>query len=61
MRKKAISNVKKPVFGVVASDLISAKEVLRDRLFVEVEKSIPQAFALRKRKRFEPAPEGSNR
>ncbi len=56
MMKKSSSQVKNPVFGGISSDLVSAKEVLRDRLFLTVEKSIPQALALRKVKRFQPAP-----
>jgi len=49
--------VKNPVCGRIPNDLVAAKNSLRDQLLRSIEQSIPQAFALRKGKRFQPTPE----
>jgi hypothetical protein len=56
MKTRASVGPKKPFWGRISADLVSAKNSLRDRLFRVAEKSMPQAFALRKEKRFQPAP-----
>lgn len=55
--KKAISlEVKHSVCGPIVASLISAKEELRDRLFAQAAKDITTALAVRKARRFIPAP-----
>jgi hypothetical protein len=48
--------MKHSVLGTIPDDFAAAKEALRDRLAVMTEKSIPQALATRKAKRFHAAP-----
>ncbi len=56
MKGRAAWTVKNPLYGMIPEDLVAAKNSLRDRLFRAAEKSMPQAFALRKTRRFQPAP-----
>ncbi len=56
MKTQAGSGPKNPFWGRISADLVSAKNSLRDRLFQAAEKCMPQAFALRKGKRYQPAP-----
>lgn len=45
-----------PFWGTIPDELIEAKEALRDRLAPAAETAVPHALALRKVKRFRPAP-----
>lgn len=56
MTKRSDFALRNPVCGRIPDDLVAAKDSLRDRLFLSTEKSIPQAFALRRARRFQPAP-----
>jgi hypothetical protein len=56
MKTQAIPGPKNPFWGRISAELVSAKNSLRDRLFRAAQKSMPQAFALRKGKRYQPAP-----
>lgn len=48
--------MKNSVFGQIPDDFVAAKAALRDRLAIMTEKSISQALASRKAKRFQAAP-----
>ncbi len=48
--------MKRPFFGAVTEDLLTAKEALRDRLVPAVDRQVFRAQVLRKRRRFHPAP-----
>jgi len=56
MKGRAAWTVKNPLYGTIPEDLVAAKNSLRDRLFRAAEKSMSQAFALRKTRRFQPSP-----
>lgn len=56
MARKSDSGLRNQLCGKISSDLAAAKESLRDRLFVLAERHTPQAFALRRARRFQPAP-----
>lgn len=57
MAKISQLGLKNPFFGRISADLIAAKNSLRDQLTGEVEKAVPQALALRRKKSFSPASE----
>jgi len=56
MARKSASVLRNQLCGKISDDLVAAKETLRDRLFLSAEKSAPQAFALRRARRFHPSP-----
>lgn len=56
MAKKPSLALKNQFCGKIPFDLIEAKNSLCDHLFLSVEKSTPQALAMRKAKRFQPSP-----
>jgi hypothetical protein len=55
MVEKSQLGVKNPFFGRISADLITAKNSLRDQLTGKVEKAVPQALALRRKKSFSTA------
>jgi hypothetical protein len=57
MAKNSQVELKNPFFGRISTDLIAAKNSLRDQFIVRVEKAVPEALALRKRRAFSSAPE----
>ncbi|MBI3457103.1 MAG: trypsin-like peptidase domain-containing protein [Candidatus Rokubacteria bacterium] len=56
MTKRAGRGPETPLFGAIPADLVDAKESLRDRLFLAADASLPRARALRRARRFHPAP-----
>jgi len=55
MGEKSRQRVRSSFFGRIPDEMLAAKNALRDRLFGATEEAIPQALALRKAKRFNPA------
>ena len=53
--EKALQGVRSSFFGRIPDAVLAAKNALRDRLLGAAEEAFPQALALRKAKRFNPA------
>ncbi len=53
--KKRDQKLRNPLHQGISADFIAAKNNLRDRLFLRIEEAVPQARALRKAKRYQPA------
>lgn len=48
--------MRRPFFGEISSELISAKKTLRERLLPSIEESLPKVFVVRRAERYSPAP-----